>query len=835
MTQTYTIKNGDTLLGIAVSHQVDFNQLLDLNPQYQPNPGFIKMGATVQLPDVSEPEVSVEPINPISPPQPKRPLCDEGALSQPPQCKGTDIKDVLFFTEDKGKKNYYCLDEKSQQFLEEEITYTEQLMQGYKQLLDNAPDPKSATEKEQLQHAQKKKQWAEEAINAGAISFKAETTQIAGVSSTRQSDTNQQMVLAKLTELEKRRRFVQVYRPPFLNNEDSIETLKKQVLKSIEQDIETYKKLDRSTPTPQSPTTTAANLDNLAHSKTLTTTPARRHVMEVFSVQRNRLVYVRIDYVERERRHWRQRSIDNKDLSALRSGKISEFKEALLKDIKEGISQGINNPSIEGIIKEWKADGGHTKEWKATHYILDDDGETRFAASAEAQLFRWGASASVKSTFEPKIGGRVDIGIGAQASFSLAEAAVKFESFLPYEAGFPLSLTYRDANKQIQQYSFGRFRTKATVIMSCFAGVMGSATASVSNQAQEQPAGHSMLLSPAVSMGEHNGRVGVKAEGFAGAQVGGQLTGGVEWLNPEKENTVNFDSLAEVKLEGNVAIGAGFGADFSLELDGSTLMLYCHGRIVWGPGGSGGFGTSINFEQLWELAQVIWQGLQYIDYRQLENVNADMYKYLLQSSYMAFVLEPIDSIQKSITSGATAVDKWLLTRQSQKQEAKILTQRILTSETWSGVKPDKLQPETIGMMLDTLVETFIDSWEEDQERAICYLLGTSVHNWRKFEEILSRMNAIGKKEAGDNVLFINLARINGILDNDVLGGNNQQEEFNQWGHWLAQQNNAKEVAAIRGTELPFTPLTGYAFNQKKRAVTTQLAHVSSGTVNGRYV
>ena len=44
MSQTYTVQAGDTLLAIAIQQQVDFNQILALNPKYQPNPDLIQIG-----------------------------------------------------------------------------------------------------------------------------------------------------------------------------------------------------------------------------------------------------------------------------------------------------------------------------------------------------------------------------------------------------------------------------------------------------------------------------------------------------------------------------------------------------------------------------------------------------------------------------------------------------------------------------------------------------------------------------------------------------------------------------------------------------------------------
>ena len=832
MSQTYTVQSGDTLLAIAIHNQVDFNQILALNPKYQPNPDLIQIGDIIMLPEVVTPETN-KPITSIAPPEPKRPLCNTGSLDMPPQCEGTDIKNVLFVTEEQGKQ-YYCLDESAQQYLEEEASYTHKLIEGFQQILEQAPDAKTASEQDHFDHANKKKQWAIDAANAGAIAVESPKDESQAASAPQ--DDNPKRVQAKLKELEQRRRFVLSYHPPFLKNESSVDDVKARVLQSIEKEITYYEQLKTSTSKPQKPATSAVTLENFTHSKTLTTKPARKHIVEVFSVRQNQFLYVRAEFLEREQTYWHKRTTNQTMLSKLRDGNVAEFKDAIVKDIKDGITKKIENPEIELVLKEWKAEGGNSGEWKASHYILNEDGDTRFATSAEAQLLRWGANATVKSTFEPSKG-KVDIGIKAEAAYSLAEASVEFTSYLPYETGFPISLSYTDANKQTMNYSFGRFRTNCTAKLSCFAGVMVSGSAGVSNQGSQnsqEPAGHSILLAPSVGMGvnQATGQVGVKAEGFAGAQVGGELSGGLEWQHPEKESTLIFSELAKLKAEGNVAFGLGGGVDFQIELRGSELYLLCNGRIVWGAGGSGGFGATVNFEQIWELAQVVWDGLQYVDYRQLENVNSLMYEYLMRSSYIAFataMFNPSQALINTIKVGKTEIQEYWDNRQSQQAEAEMLSERILNKQAWSGITPDKLQPETIGIMLDTLTETFYDSWEKDQEKAICYLLGSSVCSWRKFEEVLARMNPEGEKQNSDQSLFDNLARLNAILDN------NQQQEFNDWVHTLAQQETLAKLAQVKGTTRPFTPYKGNQFDMKRNQVDVQLASIDRTPQTGRYV
>lgn len=826
MSRTYTVKSGDTLLGIAIKNDVDFNQILTLNPKYQSNPDLIHPGEIIKFPEEFKLE-DLQSICPIEPPAPKRPLASEGCLEKKSQCKGTDVKNFLFQTDDKGKF-FYCLDEESQKYLDEEICQTEKLIEAYHELSKQAPKAENATEQKLLEHQNKKKQWAIDAVNAGAIA--PEKVAEKDETSKEDSSTNQKKLEERIKVLERRLIFTAIYTPPILVAESSVSVVQKQAIKRLNDELENCKALleqfenSKQTSSGSNPSGIGkVKLENFANSKTLTTQPAQRHIIEVFSASHNRLVYIRAVFLEREKVHWKKRSVTQKMLSSLKVGNTAEFKQAILKDIKESITKDIENPSVELVIKQWNADGGQAEEWKASQYILTDNGETRFAASAEAQLLRWGMGAKINSTVKP-LDGQIDIGISAQAKVALAEASVKFESFLPYEAGFPISLTYTDINKKEQQYSFGRFRTKGCLTMSCFAGAVGSATAEASNQVEEQKAGHTVLLSPSISMDQSKGRIGVKAEGFAGAQVGGELTGGFEWLHPDKEpNSSGFASLAELKAEGNVSLGVGASGDFHLALERGRLFFYCNGQIVWGPGGGGGFGAAVNFEQIWELVLVVLDGLQRVDYRQLKNINEEMYDYIVNSSYMAFatnameiISSPTMALMKAIKAGTLVLDDWYQFRQSRKNEAEILAGRILKAEAWSGMEPNKLLPETIGMMLDVLTECFVDSFEEPQEQAITYLLSNTISSWRKFEEVLVRINPTGSKQENESATLDNLARINAILDGK------QQTQFNQWVFNLIQ----KEYADGSRIDTAFVKSTTEQMRKKRELVSEQYANLS---------
>lgn len=449
-------------------------------------------------------------------------------------------------------------------------------------------------------------------------------------------------------------------------------------------------------------------------------------------------------------------------------------------------------------------------------------------------MLRWGAQASVATVFEPT-NGRVDIGIGAEASVSLAEAKVEANLYLPYEKGWHIRLTYLDANKKTATHSFGRFRFVGKVAIGCFTGAMAEGRASVaaggrqqSREVNEYGESVGVMYSPKVNLAQGaKGDVGFKVQGFAGMQANGQLVGGVEWLPPKNASSstdepegnqkeskeAEFQALAEVKPEGNIAFGMGVNAEFQLALEGGKFYVKCSGQIVCGFGAGGGFGAMLDTTQLWALTKIILQGLQYVDYRMLNNINSLAYDYLVNSTLVAFarglVTDPSQTFEKVLINGERQVmiwrDEFNKVRDRQKK-ATILATRILDESTLSGVPFEQLLPEAIGIMLDVLVEEFLFSFNEQQESAIHKLLCKSAYSWHKFEEILQCMNPDGVAVSGEKAMFDNLARINAILDNT------QQHDFNLWVTQLAEKNK------LDATNTPYTPLSGEALARKKAQI-----------------
>ncbi|MDC5841937.1 LysM peptidoglycan-binding domain-containing protein [Vibrio europaeus] len=838
---SYKIQPGDSLLQIAIDQRVEYIDILALNPQYQSNPDYIRAGDSIHLPTIEKveevkPDFSIEPPSNAIEPKPS------GEIVCQSECKTKQLFDVLFVTGD-APADYYCLTEEHQSKLKEEIKYTDQLMQGYKELLENAPKEEEATANKMQEHALKKKAWLEQCIYAGAIAAQ-EPASNTGVATqpTNNAPITQHYIGSKITELEKRRVVVKNYVPFF--SEQSALTVRDKVIEGIENEISDLKRLVNKPPTPESSSKQGIN-PNQFDAKTFERKPARRHVIEVWLASENRLVYLRAEFFESAKNNWIKNPEKTEVTKALEARDWQGLKQAIKTDITKGIGGDFKAGKLESVFANWKVDGWKAHEWKATQKLYDNNGEVLFAATEEAQLLRFAAQASVKSTIEPSKG-KIDLGIGAEASFALAEGAVGLNCYLPYESGYTLELSYLDANKQQAVYPFGHFRAKVSLMLSCFVGAMTNGRLEISNQPNENP-GHQILISPTVSMGTNtSGGVGVKGDIFGGAQIGGQVEGGLEWKAPpdiKLDKVFDFATLAKVGANGNIAVGAGAGWDFQLAIDRGQFVFNCSGRLVFGPGASGGFGTTIDFEQLWQLAVILFKGLKATDYRLLDNLDDDVYRHFMRSSYMAFasdvITSPEEALKQAVMNTSQSINDWWKERtrlwqiESEKEkEAFRLARRIVTkyNDVTGEVPFEELLPETVGIMLNTLVTTFYFSWEEKQETAIYILLLGAVKTWRRFEEVITRMNATGEKPSGgkqaeDKALFDNLARINAILDGE------QQTSFNNWVLTLAKINeiNENNFAQMR----PFEPRSGWSWNQKRDRVERQIARLNKN--NGYYI
>jgi len=367
-------------------------------------------------------------------------------------------------------------------------------------------------------------------------------------------------------------------------------------------------------------------------------------------------------------------------------------------------------------------------------------------------------------------------------------------------------LAYRNANGDTVLHPFGVFRLHGKLEMSCFVGAQAQASAGAKAQykpSDEGPGGATALLgSPRIEAGR-GGYIGVKGDAFAGAQAGGAISGAMQWIEPSKVGRgpvvsgqsnagSSWTSLAEIKAEGNGALGIGAGFDFGLSIRSDRLAFNCNGRLVFGPGASGGFATVVDLENTYKVVKLVCDALAEVDYRYLLSVNEDAFEYIARGLYQV-MCAPRETVIRAFSSGAIEIDLWWQSRQASKVEAENLARNITNNRAadinGQRLGLEMLPPEALGPIAYLLSERFVESWHEEQERALVLLL-SHVHSWRQMIKILEHCSP--KAEPVNALASLN--RLNSLLDG------REQRQFNKFIQSLAVNNHASS-----GTRLAWSP------------------------------
>ena len=485
---------------------------------------------------------------------------------------------------------------------------------------------------------------------------------------------------------------------------------------------------------------------------------------------------------------------------------------------------------LEAKLKSWDAPDNCLLNalHKEAAWSSNPDDSAPYAVQAEGHLLRFAASASAGINSWDMKNGEIEVGVKGSAAFSLAEGRVALESYFPSQGGRTVQMAYKNALGKTVYHPFGSFRLLGKVELSCFAGahVQGSAGVKVNYKPTEQPAGATALLGTphASTQLSRGGQVGLKADAFAGAQAGGSLTGAIQWIEPKKEGrgkieagqanaSSSWGSLAEVKAEGNVAVGIGAGFDFGLSISKNRLAVNCKASLVFGPGAGGGFATVADLEKVYDLASLVCGALAEVDYRHLLSFEPAAFNYIAWGLYQA-ASAPQNAVKKAFEMSYSEMTQWWTNRKALIAEAEHLAASLLTHQAvlLKGRKLplSQLPPETIGPMLYVLSESFVESLESEQEKAIVLLL-SHMRRWRHFIEALEHMSPKATKvNAMDS-----LNRLNAFLDR------NQQQQFNQFIDRLAVLQDSTV-----GATLAWTPVAP----QLKRNV--MLAAQRSGKFDG---
>jgi len=806
MSTTYTVKSGDTLGSIAAANKCSVADLRALNPIIT-DPNHIKAGWALQLP-------AAKVLPPPKHAENKSTTAVKGAV----ECKD-ELVDVIHIT---GDEHFYVLTEKESKELQKQSDLVKKLMDELHQNLAKATEARLCAKTKDPQASCTCTRCVKDAWNAKAEEAGLLQRSPPVVAKPKAVIERKEDLQGQLATVQKARDWYQRYTPQPAFEGSYLETnwegLRAKKVAELNAEIQSLRtRIAAQGKAEAGDSSTSANgaAPDLKHGKGKGTETQKGK-----QVKTGITVVEYISFSDPTRRHyipvrtreeftWRVKV----PTTVMRGKPLDKnLAKDLIKDIRTAVSDGRNTSplgSLEAKFTSWtsKDDNLLNALHKECSWTSNEADSAKYAVSAEAHAFRFAATASAGiNSWEPGKG-NVEVGVKASAAISLAEGSIALKSYFPDQGGYVVRMPYRNAEGKEVVSDIGIFRLDGKVELSCFAGATAQGQAGVKAQykpKEVEASGATALLSPP-DMGvdkKRGGSLGLKGNAFAGVQGGGTVTGTLKWLDSTKQGvgkivagqandsgSTDWSSLVEIKAEGNAALGIGASFDFGIEIRADRLAINCKASLVFGPGAGGGFGTSVDLEKIGDLVYVFCNALSKADFHYQLAVTKEAFNFIAQGLFK-ITTQPGKMAQEAFSKGAESMRDWWTDREGSKQEAQKLATYLLSNQSVivnnKRIPLNSLPPETIGPMVYLLTESFVESWAEDQEKAVVLLL-SHLRSWRHFIEVLEHCS----KDGGKVNSIESLNRLNMLLDGA------EQQQFNRFIKTLAV--NAETSALDYGT------------------------------------
>lgn len=802
MSNTYTVKSGDTLGSIAAANKCSVADLRGLNPIIT-DPNHIKVGWVLKLP-------AAKALPPPKHADNQSTTAVKGAV----ECKD-ELVDVVHIT---GDEHFYVLTEKESKDLKQQSDLVKKLMDELHQNLAKATEASKCAKSKDPQAGCScsrcvKDDWNAKAEEAGLLQRSPPPVEKPKTVIERKEDLQGQ-----LATVQEARDWYNRYtpQPAFEGNylETNWEGLRDKKVSELNAEIQSLRnRIAAQGKAEAGDSSTSANgaAPDIKHGKGKASDTQKGK-----QVKTGITVVEYISFRDPSRRHYipvrtrEQLTWSVKVPTKVMQGKPLDKNLAkdLIKDIRTAVNDGRKTSplgSLEAKFTSWtsKDDNLLNALHKECSWTSKEADSAMYAVSAEAHALRFAATASAGiNSWEPGKG-NIELGVKGSAAISLAEGSVALKSYFPDQGGYVVRMPYRNAEGKEVVSDIGIFRLDGKVELSCFLGATAQGQAGAKAQYKPKEAEASgvtaLLSTPDLAVDKkRGGSLGLKGNVFAGVQGGGTVTGTLKWLDSTKQGvgkitpgqandsgSTDWSSLVEIKAEGNAALGIGAGFDFGIEISANRLAINCKASLVFGPGAGGGFGTSVDIEKIGDLIYVFCNALSKADFHYQLAVTKDAFNYMAAGLYK-IATNPGESVASAFEGGFRKMSSWWKQRESTKQEAQNLAKYLITNQSIQiGKKTiplQKLPPQTVGPMLHLLTESFVDSWAEDQEQAIVLLL-SHLRSWRHFIEALEHCSKNGEKVNSMN----SLNRINSILDGA------EQQQFNRFIKTLAVNINSSTI------------------------------------------
>ncbi|MFL6674479.1 MAG: hypothetical protein ACJ8LG_14455 [Massilia sp.] len=262
----------------------------------------------------------------------------------------------------------------------------------------------------------------------------------------------------------------------------------------------------------------------------------------------------------------------------------------------------------------------------------------------EAQFMRWSAGAGAEANFMPFQGSLYDardknwgqrfrraaksaqfgVKANAEASFSVGEAKVETILYLPHAAGWHL-----DTVQAGQQFDFGYFRFRGDLALYALAGASIALEAGASLMVTGDKQG---LRGTPRNQSGAKAKVGAKGDVqlFVGLKEGVDLTGAIQWLNPEgfvdpkkpkkadpSKAIAAYTDVASCSANASLIQGLAASLGFECDYRDGKFVVAAKAGACLGLGGSGSIGGKVGVAEISQFFMCVAHQLKQADYKKL--------------------------------------------------------------------------------------------------------------------------------------------------------------------------------------------------------------------------
>ncbi|MGY4830225.1 hypothetical protein ACVNIS_16765 [Sphaerotilaceae bacterium SBD11-9] len=422
------------------------------------------------------------------------------------------------------------------------------------------------------------------------------------------------------------------------------------------------------------------------------------------TVWNRKMTYVRSDKMKN---HWRQYKLGPGDKgqnqSFVKNGRIDShaLKEQFTKiEPKLKADWGLMSGHLFPQLQGWA-------EAMRTEDPLTDDGNVMFRS--EAHLFRYFVGCGAEGSWAPREGKIAAKGNG-KAEIQIARAEASIECVYPSKEGWGLALV---GVKSGTTFHIGAMRLMATLKVSAGAGASVAAELGVEvdysaamggrkgapikgKRRKGQATPRELNLSQDLGGGASAG-----VEAFAGAKAGGELLGGLQFRNPEKNEQFDWIAAIGPKLEGQAGVGAG--ANFMISYTGGKFRIRAKAAVCIGLGAKGELAMEVGAKQLVGFLQHLFHALLNANFELLEVIHQRAYEVATQLQVL--LVNQTQQVERAIRDGVDLTqqvieDAWeKFAEQMEREDRRLaLMERVLSN-------PPELRictPEAHGILLHQL-------------------------------------------------------------------------------------------------------------------------------------